>query len=76
MIREAPKQSSLRASLVEANMFMKINKHLIPTNLEKVVSLDNKTWESKIPKRLALRLYDEGEEKEKKATSDDENEPV
>jgi hypothetical protein len=55
-------------------MFMKINKHLIPTNHKKVVSLDNKTWESQIPKRPTLRLYDEGEKKE--ATSDDENEPV
>ena len=57
-------------------MFLKINEHLIPTNPEKVVSLDNKTWESQIPKRPALRLYDEGEEEEKKPTSDDENEPV
>jgi hypothetical protein len=55
---------------------MKINKHLIPTNPEKVVSLDNKTWESQIPKRPALWLYDEGEEEEKKATSDNKNEPV
>ena len=44
--------------------------------LKKGVSLDNKTWESQLPKRPALRLYDEGEEEEKKATSDDENEPV
>jgi len=28
----APKRSSLRADLVEINMFLKINKHLIPTN--------------------------------------------
>ena len=57
-------------------MVMKINKHLITTNPEKVVSLDNKTWESQISKCPSLRLYDEGEEEEKKATSDDENEPV
>ena len=57
-------------------MFLKINKHLIPSNPKKVVSLDNKTWESQIPKHPSLRLYDEGEEEEKKATSDDENEPV
>jgi hypothetical protein len=57
-------------------MFLNINKHLIPTNPEKVVSLDNKTWESQISKRPALRLYDEGKEEEKKAPSDDENEPV
>ena len=41
-----------------------------------VVSLDNKTWKSQITKRPTLRLYNEGEEEEKKATSDDENEPV
>jgi hypothetical protein len=57
-------------------MFLKINKHLIPTNPEKVVFLDHKTWESQIPKRPSMRLYDEGEEEEKKAISDDENEPV
>ena len=45
-------------------MFLQINKHLIPTNPEKV--LDNKTWESQIPKRPSLRLYDKGEEEEKK----------
>jgi hypothetical protein len=58
------------------HMFMKINKHLISTNIKKIVSLDNKTWESQIPKRPSLRLYNEGEEEEKKATSDNENEPV
>ena len=57
-------------------MFLKINKHLIPTNPKKVVSFDNKTWESQIPKRSSLQLYDEGEEEEKKATSNDKNEPV
>jgi hypothetical protein len=61
---------------VEVNMFLKINKHLIPTNLDKVVSLDNKTWESQIPKRPTLRLYNEGEEEERKPLSDDKNEPV
>ena len=57
-------------------MFLKINKHLILTNLEKVVSLDNKTWDSQTPMCPALRLYNEGEEEEKKTTSDDKNEPV
>ena len=32
-------------------MFLKINKHLILTNPENVVSLDNKAWESQISKR-------------------------
>jgi hypothetical protein len=57
-------------------MFLKINKHLIPTNLENIVSFNNKTWESQISKRPTLRLYNEGEEEEKKGTSNDENEPV
>jgi hypothetical protein len=50
-------------------MFLKINKHLIPTNPKKVVSLDNKTWESQIPKRPLLRLYNEGKKKTPLATT-------
>ncbi len=38
----APKRSSLRVRLVEINMFLKINKHLIPTNPTEVVLLDKK----------------------------------
>jgi hypothetical protein len=38
----APKRSSLRVDLVEINMFLKINKHLIPTNPTKVAPLDKK----------------------------------
>ncbi|KAH8946677.1 hypothetical protein BDL97_12G109200 [Sphagnum fallax] len=37
-----PKRSSLRAGLVEINMFLKINKHLIPTNPTEVVLFDKK----------------------------------
>jgi len=43
----------LRADLVEINMFLKINNHLIPTNLTEVVLLDKKmnlSWENNIPK--------------------------
>jgi len=64
----APKRSSLRVSLVEINMFLKINKHLIPTNPTEVVLLDKKmnlSWENNIPKRLVMALYDGGEEEEK-----------
>jgi hypothetical protein len=37
-----PKRSSLRAGLVEINMFLKIKKHLIPTNPTEVVLFDKK----------------------------------
>eukprot|EP00187_Rhodella_violacea_P010016 CAMPEP_0174894440 /NCGR_PEP_ID=MMETSP0167-20121228/9077_1 /TAXON_ID=38298 /ORGANISM="Rhodella maculata, Strain CCMP736" /LENGTH=169 /DNA_ID=CAMNT_0016133525 /DNA_START=35 /DNA_END=545 /DNA_ORIENTATION=- len=47
------KRSSLKAGLVEVNMFLKINKHLVPTNPEKVSRLD-KDWASCIPKRPAM----------------------
>ncbi len=48
-----PKRSSLRAGLVEINMFFKINKHLILTNPAEVAPLDKKmnlNWENNIPK--------------------------
>jgi hypothetical protein len=72
----APKRSLLRAGLVEINMFLKINNHLIPTNLTKVVLLDKKmnlSWENNIPKWRVMALYDGGEEeeKEKEDTHDD-----
>ena len=48
------------------NMIISVRyKHLIPTNPEKVGSLNNKTWESQIPKRPTLRLYDKAEEEGK-----------
>jgi hypothetical protein len=70
----APKRSSLRAGLVEINMFLKINKHLISTNSTEVAPFDKKTnWENNIPKRPIMALYDGGEEEEKeeKDTDDD-----
>jgi hypothetical protein len=46
----APKRSSLRAGLVEINMFLKINRHFIPTNPAEVAPLDKKmNWENNIP---------------------------
>jgi hypothetical protein len=76
----APKQSSLRAGLVEINMFLKINKHLILMNPAEVAPLDKKmNWENNIPKRPVMALYDGGEEeeKEKEDTNDDnDNSPV
>ncbi|KAH8962440.1 hypothetical protein BDL97_05G101900 [Sphagnum fallax] len=76
----APKQSLLRAGLVEINMFLKINKHLIPTNPAEVAPLDKKmNWENNIPKRLVMALYDGGEEEEKEeedTDDDNDNSPV
>jgi hypothetical protein len=76
----APKQSSLRAGLVEINMFLKINKHLIPTNPAEVAPLDKKmNWENNIPKWPVMALYDGGEEKEKEeedTNNDNDNYPV
>jgi len=76
----APKRSLLHAGLVEINMFLKINKHLIPTNLTKVAPLDKKmNWENNIPKRPVMALYDGGEEEEKEekdTDNDNDNSPV
>jgi hypothetical protein len=78
----APKRSLLRAGLVEINMFLKINKHLIPTNPTEVVLLDKKmnlSWENNIPKRPVMALYDGGEEEEKEeedSHDDNDNSPV
>jgi hypothetical protein len=70
----APKRSLLRADLVEINMFLKINKYLIPTSAAEVAPLDKKmNWENNIPKRPVMALYDGGkeEEKEEEDTDDD-----
>jgi hypothetical protein len=76
----APKRSSLRAGLVEINMFLKINKHLIPTNPTEVALLDKKmNWENNIPKRLVMALYDGGEEEKKEEEdidNDNDNSPI
>ncbi|KAH8963255.1 hypothetical protein BDL97_05G144400 [Sphagnum fallax] len=78
----APKRSSLCAGLVEINMFLKINKHLIPTNPTEVVLLDKKmnlSWENNIPKWPVMALYDGGEEEEKEEEDthdDNDNSPV
>ncbi len=75
-----PKRSSLLAGLVEINMFLKINKHLIPTNSVEVAPLDKKmNWENNIPKRPVMALYDGGEEEEKEeedTDDDNDNSPV
>jgi hypothetical protein len=74
------KRSLLRAGLVEINMFLKINKHLIPTNPTKVALLDKKmNWENNIPKQPVMALYDGGEEEEKEeedTDDDNDNSPV
>ncbi len=76
----APKRLSMRAGLVEINMFLKINKHLISTNPAEVAPLDKKmNWENNIPKRPVMALYDGGEEEEKEeedTDDDNDNSPV
>jgi hypothetical protein len=78
----APKRSSLCVDLVEINMFLKINKHLIPTNPAEVAPLDKKmnlNWENNIPKQPVMALYDGGEEEEKEeedTDDDNDNSPV
>jgi hypothetical protein len=78
----APKRSSLRAGLVEINMFLKINKHFTPTNPIEVVLLDKKmnlSWENNFPKRPVMALYDGGEEEEKEEEDthdDNDNSPI
>jgi hypothetical protein len=73
----APKQSSMHAGLVEINMFLKINKHLILTNPNEVAPLDKKmnlNWENNIPKRPVMVIYGGGEEEEKEEEDiDDDN---
>ncbi|KAH9534602.1 hypothetical protein CY35_17G013300 [Sphagnum magellanicum] len=76
----APKRLSLRAGLVEINMFLKINKHLILMNSAEVALLEKKmNWENNIPKRPVMALYDGGEEEEKEeedTDDDNDNSPV
>ena len=55
----APKRSSLRAGMVEVNMFLKLNKRIMPTNPDDVIRLDKKTWKDSVPHRPAMSLYDE-----------------
>lgn len=54
----APKRSALRAGLVEVNMFLKINNHLVPTNPDDVAIL-GKDWKSFIPTRPAMNEREE-----------------
>jgi hypothetical protein len=58
----APKRSTLRAGLIEVNMFLKLNSNLYRCmDPSEVTNLDCK-WESMIPTRPVLALYDEDEE--------------
>ena len=54
----APKRSSLRACIIEVNMFLKMNKHLL---CSEVVKLDSQ-WENFIPKRPIMSEYDTNDE--------------
>jgi hypothetical protein len=72
----APKRSSLRAGLIEVNMFLKLNKDLYHSlDPADVVKLDSR-WESFIPRRPVMEEYDEDDEDdggETKAAQSDEN---
>ena len=57
----APKRSSLRARLIEVNMFLKLNKHLLNSDVSEIVKLDSQ-WESFISKRHAMPEYDTNDE--------------
>jgi hypothetical protein len=69
----APKRSSLRAGLIEVNMFLKLNKDLYHSlDPADVVKLDSR-WESFIPRRPVMEEYDEDDGGETKAAQSDEN---
>ena len=57
----APKRSSLWGGLIEVNMFLKMNKHLLNSNVSETVKLDSQ-WESFIIKRPAMPKYDTNDE--------------
>ena len=67
----APKQFSLRAGLIEVNMFLKMNKHLLCSDVSEVVKLDLQ-WESFIPKRPAMSEYDTNDEDKDDIEADEE----
>jgi hypothetical protein len=76
----APKRSTLRAGLIEVNMFLKLNKNLYYSlDPSEVVKLDSK-WESSIPHRPVLDLYDDDDghiveaEAESTSAEDDDDE--
>jgi hypothetical protein len=69
----APKRSSLRAGLIEVNMFLKMNKHLLCSDVSEVVKLDSQ-WESFIPKRLVMSEYDTNGEDKDNIEADEEYE--
>jgi hypothetical protein len=46
-----PKRSSLGGGFAKSLMMLKLNKHLMPYDLEKMILLDNSDSENHIPKR-------------------------
>jgi hypothetical protein len=46
-----PKRSSLGGGFAEASMMLKLNKHLMPYDLKKLILLDISNWENHIPER-------------------------
>jgi hypothetical protein len=51
------KRPSLGRRFVEASMMLKLNKHLMPYDLEILIMLDNADWENHIPK---CSIFEEG----------------
>ena len=45
-----PKRSTLGGGFAETSMMLKLNKHLMPYDLENLILLDNLNWENHIPK--------------------------
>jgi hypothetical protein len=58
------KISSFGGGFAQASMTLKLNRHLMLYNLEKMILLDNSDWENHIPKRPIffdeeLHIYDD-----------------
>ena len=45
-----PKRSSLGGGFAKASIMLKLNKHLMPYDPEKLILLDNSGWNNHIPK--------------------------
>ena len=69
----APKWSSLRAYLIEVNMFLKMNKHLLCSNVSEIVKSDSQ-WEYFIPKQPTMSEYNTNDDDKDDIEADEEYE--